>query len=406
MTGIEYDLTINEAYKAPWLTVKAALPLVDVRITRPRNEEVIMWGQRDSDRIPLITQNGSQPIYNFDIGKTLRAIMCDNAFVSRRPLYARLPFDIRRIVPKKFRRNIKKIQSFFHFSAKNQNFPQWPIEPSLMALHSVFLKTGVLNKLQYPDNKRYGVCMTHDIDSIDSYKSIPLVSTILRKKNIPATWFLLSSDYTLDSHYLRDLIASGDELASHGDVHDNKLAFLPEKEMVARLRLIAGVFDELTGTQVGLRSPSLYMTRMLRKNISKKFLYDSSCVDTGILSPDPGRGGCGYLFPYSIEGVVHMPITLPLDSSLVFQGIRGDALFETWMKKLAFIKAVGGVAVLCAHPEPHLLMQKDVLAQYSRFVDTVAADHEAYCCRMKDLVSLYNQQRVQKKIDIFNDSAK
>jgi hypothetical protein len=84
-----------------------------------------------------------------------------------------------------------------------------------------------------------------------------------------------------------------------------------------------------------------------------KIKYDSSTFDTDPFEPQPE--GVGTIFPFWVsqdgkkDGYVEIPYTLPQDHSLFV--IMQEKTIHIWEKKLDWISAKGGIALLITHPD-------------------------------------------------------
>jgi hypothetical protein len=81
-------------------------------------------------------------------------------------------------------------------------------------------------------------------------------------------------------------------------------------------------------------------------------LYDASTFDTDPFEPQPD--GVGTIFPFWVQGsggggYVELPYTLPQDSTLFL--VLRELTIDVWIKKLEWIAANGGMALLNVHPD-------------------------------------------------------
>jgi len=144
---------------------------------------------------------------------------------------------------------------------------------------------------------------------------------------------------------LINLTRDGFEVGCHGYVHDNKLVSLGKEDMKDSLSKAVEILKEL-GVK-GFRSPSLLRSRQLFEALKDFFLYDSSVPDTEVFLQIAPRSGCCTVFPYLISGnLLEIPITLPLDSTLMALGFKPDSyeanrmLGEAYSKKGSYPKAI------------------------------------------------------------------
>jgi len=81
-------------------------------------------------------------------------------------------------------------------------------------------------------------------------------------------------------------------------------------------------------------------------------LYDASTFDVDPFEPQPD--GAGTIFPFWVQGngskgYVELPYTLPQDSTLFL--LLREATIDVWTKKLDWVAAHGGMALMIVHPD-------------------------------------------------------
>lgn len=112
------------------------------------------------------------------------------------------------------------------------------------------------------------------------------------------------------------------------------------------------------------------------ERVSNLFQYDSSLPDTGLF---PTRGnGCCSIFPFLVENLVVLPVTLPPDGTLLSLGLSPKQILDMWLKKLDWIRKVGGMALVLTHPEPQLSGNRAMLEIYRRLLRKVSGDKDAW----------------------------
>jgi peptidoglycan/xylan/chitin deacetylase (PgdA/CDA1 family) len=273
----------------------------------------------------------------------------------RAPLSARLPFHYHR-VPARARRLVARV-----LAARRRPgaFPREPGEPSVDAIR---FERG--ERPRWPEGRRAALLLTHDVDSAAGARRIADVAALETRLGVRSAFFVCSHHYPLDGDALARLAGAGFEIASHGYDHDTRLAFLPEAQRAARLDAIAARFRPRFPL-AGFRSPSLLRTPALFASLAGRFAYDSSIPDVDL----EGEGGCATVLPFRIGDLVEIPVTLPMESSLLYRGESPARVFERWSEKLVWIRAVGGVATAVLHTEPGLGGHPELLR---RFADWVA----------------------------------
>jgi peptidoglycan/xylan/chitin deacetylase (PgdA/CDA1 family) len=290
----------------------------------------------------------------------LRFVLEERWREPRPPLSTRLPFHYHRL-PGPLRR---ALAAALVRRAPKRPFPRLPFEPSVDAL-----RWARGERVRWPHGKRAALLLTHDVDTRRGAALIPEFAALERALGLRSTFFVCSHHYPLDYDALARLAAEGFEIASHGYNHDNRDAFLPEAEREARLRAIAGSLGGRVPL-AGFRSASLGRTPALYASLARHFAWDSSIPDVDL----EGEGGCATVLPFRIGSLVEIPITLPIESSLLYRGTRPAEIFERWSEKLDWIRRVGGVANAVLHTEPHLGGHRELRSLYADWLASLAGD--------------------------------
>jgi hypothetical protein len=272
----------------------------------------------------------------------------------RAPVTAYVPFHYHRVPPRARRALARLLQR----GRRPSRFPRLPFEPSVDAVR--WLRG---ERVDWPGGRPYALLLTHDVDTGRGAALIPRVAELELELGVRSTFFVCSDHYPLDLERLARLEELGFEVGSHGYNHDNRLAFLPERERRLRLDAIARRFRPAIPLS-GFRSSSLGRTPALFRSLQGCFLYDSSVPDVDL----EGRGGCATVLPYRIGSLAELPITLPMDSSLLYRGEDPRRVFESWTEKLSWIRRLGGVATGVLHAEPQLGGHPAMLREFERWV--------------------------------------
>jgi hypothetical protein len=131
-------------------------------------------------------------------------------------------------------------------------------------------------------------------------------------------------------------------LGIHGLKHDGRL-FSSSGLFYKRAKKINQYVEDCHVD--GFRSHYTYRNLKLIKALRIK--YDSSYPDTDIYEPQPG--GCCSLFPYFIDGIVELPITLPQDHTLF--NILKEKSIRLWIDKISTIERFNGMVLMVTHPD-------------------------------------------------------
>src|SRR2546427_8711138 len=147
----------------------------------------------------------------------------------------------------------------------------------------------------------------------------PNLARIERAEGIRATWNVPSNRYPLSASDFNHMALDG-EIGGHDTRHDGRLILLGLEDKVRRLRLCKSRLEQLSMGEVrGFRSPLLQHGRELIQALAEAgFRFDSSAPSWEPLSPTSLHShGVGTVFPFKIDGVVEIPVSLPQDHQLV-----------------------------------------------------------------------------------------
>lgn len=257
-------------------------------------------------------------------------------------------------------------------------FPRWPIDPSGDALRWLLGDRGAA----WPGGKGFAFVASHDVDSAGGMKLARKLLEVEARHGVPAVYSFVTSTYKIDKAFLRDVQAAGGEIAWHSDLHDNRIAFEDEAGIRRRIASARGFLDEFDVK--GFRSPSLCRTPLLLKVASETFTWDSSVPDTG-----PG-GGCATVHPWRIGKMLEVPLTIPMDADLVFRKVGPEKWADAWIEKTKFVKDVGGVAMLCTHPEKHFSGSEPAWKAYDEFLKRVK-EMDPWVCVPREIEGMVSQ---------------
>jgi hypothetical protein len=280
------------------------------------------------------------------------------------PLFTRLPVSYRR-VPIQWRVRILRILAVLDRS--ESRFPAYPIERSI--------DEGVLSSGY--NGRRSAFLLTHDVDSAAELALIEPIRKIERDRSLVSSWGFVPRVSWPDETVARRLVEERCEVYWHDIAHDGRLPYMDRDSM-------RRAFDDVT-----TRSPwAAELMRAFRAGqalasvdlidvLAERFSIDMSIPDTELGGPYGRTAGCGTVFPFMLRGVLEIPMTLAQDVFLrQVQGLSPDAVLAAWLAKLAYIKSVGGVAVLNVHPVWIGDRDPGMRNAYAALLDAVAADHE------------------------------
>lgn len=375
------SIEISKSLRPNWLgkneNVKIFLPAI---YKNDSKGQVLSSFIINNKKYPAIVKEKNRLIFNFNPKETISFLLNEKYVQRKRPFYTYLPFHYHKLP---FRSLLGKLLSL---SKKQKEFPGWPAEKSVELIRH-FIKC---KKPKWPHNKKFAIAITHDVDSAKGQENIEKFSKIEEKYGLTSTWNIVASYYDLNDSLLKSLIKKGHEIACHGYNHDNKTPYLSPNKIKYRLEKCKEMLKKYNVR--GFRASSLLLSQELSKQIHSHFVYDSSVPDTEACIPDADSSGCCSVFPFKKENTVEIPLTVPMDSSLVFAGYKPTQILEIWKKKIEYIKKVGGIAVITTHPENHFSANKEMLGIYNRLMDYVSKQKDAWIANMSEVAEFWKKQ--------------
>ncbi len=201
----------------------------------------------------------------------------------------------------------------------------------------------------WPSGRRFALVLTHDVDTLRGLDRCPALAELEQRRGVrSAYYFVPEGRYALPPRLRQELSAGGAEIGVHGLVHDWR-TFLDRRTFERRAERIDRYLRDW-GAE-GFRAPST--VRNLDWIGELAIGYDSSGFDTDPFEPQPE--GSGTIFPFWVRSrtsgrrYVELPYTLPQDHA-VFVTLREPGI-DTWKRKLDWIAAAGGMALLIVHPD-------------------------------------------------------
>ena len=234
----------------------------------------------------------------------------------------------------------------------------------------------------WPDHRRYALALTHDIEGAEGWSRVRAIADIEESYGLRSAWYVIPHLYKIDHDLLGELRERGHEVGVHGYNHDGRL-FLSRSIFQKRVPHINAAGKAFGAS--GFRAPMVH--RNLQWMQELEFDYDASCFDVDPFQPMPG--GVGGVWPFMVGKLVELPYTLPQDHTLMVT--LGQPACETWLKKLAWIKRLSGLAMLITHPE--YLNTPDRMEQYRLFCQQVGADSEKWAALPRDVATWWRQRQ-------------
>lgn len=229
-------------------------------------------------------------------------------------------------------------------------FPAWPIEPVIVDKVYNYLRAVIAyNRIDrifriapWPKKKKFAFVITHDVEWDNGLRHAPEIAKIEREYGFVSSWNIVPQRYPIDWKIINHLREHGAEIGVHGLYHDGKL-FQSKSIFLERAQKINNFAAEWGA--VGFRSESTLRNTEWMPEL--KVEYDTSFPDTDPYEPQPG--GCCSIWPYFINNLVELPLTLPQDHTL-FE-IMNMSDISVWKQKVDWIEEHGGIALINVHPD-------------------------------------------------------
>jgi len=391
------ELELPTELRPQWLpTHRLSLFVACVR-GKPEGETLCQF-RRGRETRPALTRTRGGIVFQFDPMETIEALTHERYWRPRRPLHSYSPFHYSQLVPPRLRPRIRRLSRWLLWPSGVSAFPSWPIEYSVEALRALLEKLvgaeGPWQAPLWPNNAKCAVVLTHDLDSPFGQKHAIDLVNIAESFGWKTTCFVVGGLYGLDFDQLDELAAHGHEIALHGVRHDCRFAFLSADGMRRRLDACSGLIERYD--IVGFRSPWLMRTDEMFRVLAERFEYDSSTSDTSRGSPRRKGNGCCTVFPFVREGIRELPITVPMDATLIYMGLSPSDMLDTWKRKVEWIRQVGGLAVLCTHPEPHFSARREMMLVYERFLTWLSEQPDVWCATAREVCAAASANRSEQ----------
>ena len=323
-------------------------------------------------RRPAVTLEQGRPVLQFDPYAALQQILGERYVRLSRPIHTYgqlsrvvnlLPGTVRfwghRVVSALERVRARQVSAL--------PFPEFPRDRAVELLRLLARRArGLPDRPTVWPGAQAVVLLTHDVDTAEGQRLIPQVASVERRLGFCSCWYVVGRRYPLDHRLLGELRREGHEIGLHGTHHDCRLAYLSPRAMARRLDRCRPMIER---HQVqGFRSPALLMTDELARQLRDRFVYDSSMPDSDVDTICAPHRGCSTVFPFYRDGLLELPLTLPLDDRLLLLGQSPEQQQQTWQQKIAWIRQVGGMIVVTTHVEPHLGASAELLAVYKELL--------------------------------------
>lgn len=318
----------------------------------------------------------------------LRERYLDNRAQRRllRPYYALKPLLPRRLQLAARRRYARR--------QARREFPAWPAEDLLVRNQEEEFRQRIRERGDsvpfvnfWPERRRFAFILTHDVEGSSGVANIPRVLEVERRHGVVSSWNFVSDDYPIPDGTFDELRRAGCEIGLHGIHHDGKL-FRDEASFERMLPRIHRRLEEWQA--VGFRSPATHRNAEWMPRLG--VLYDSSFPDTDPFEPQPG--GCCSIFPYFLDEIVELPVTLVQDHTM-WEILRQPGI-DLWLEKTEWIRRHHGLVNVIVHPD--YLLSTERLDLYDRFIAALKQFDDGWHALPRD-VARWWQARAAMRVD-------
>ena len=201
----------------------------------------------------------------------------------------------------------------------------------------------------WPDGKRFAVVLTHDVEQESGLVHSNDLADLEEARGFRSAFGFVPRRYDTPDGLRRKLVQRGFEIIVHDLYHDGKLyRSWPEFE---EHRASINEYLRLWNAR-GFSSGAMHHNLQWISHLNID--YSISTYDADPFEPQ--SCGSGRIFPYWVQspngegpGFVEMPYTLPQDFTLFV--LLGEQSNDIWCRKLDWIAAKGGMALIKTHPD-------------------------------------------------------
>lgn len=248
-----------------------------------------------------------------------------------------LYYVLKPLIPRHLQIWLRRMRGRRIFASKNIS---WPIDPNAVSPPEGW--PG------WPGGEKFALILTHDVERLEGIERIGGIMHTEKSLGFRSSFNFVCGDYRVPRELLTQLRREGFEIGVHG-LHHNGLMYATRRIFMRHARGIRRFMKDWNA--VGFRSPSMHHNLEWLHSLGVR--YDSSTFDNDPFEPQ--SDGLGTIFPTWIvnrqanNAYIELPATLPQDFSLYV--ILQEKNIELWKRKVAWIAANGGMALLITHPD-------------------------------------------------------
>jgi glycosyltransferase involved in cell wall biosynthesis len=207
----------------------------------------------------------------------------------------------------------------------------------------------------WPEGKRFALVLTHDVKETRGFNRVERVMNMELQMGFRSSFnFVPEGEYRVTEALRETLDRAGFEMGVHGLQTDGQ-RHVSKSEFRSK---VARITESLRKWKA-----SGFSSRLGRRGLAwlneLGIEYDSSTFDTDPFTPEPD--GVETVFPFWVPGpngtgYVELPYTIPQDFTIFV--MFGERDIDTWKRKLDWVAARGGMALLKTHPD-HMYFEGD-----------------------------------------------
>ena len=273
------------------------------------------------------------------------------------------------------------------------SYPSWPVEDGLHDLGDWYLRlladtlsVPVRYLAPWPDGATWALVLTHDVETEAGCRDRELLRRAERDHGLRSSWNFVPERYDVSPDVVAEVEADGCEVGVHGLRHDGR--DVASRRQVRRRGPAMRAAAARWGAE-GFRSPATQRRWDLMPQLG--FRYDSSYTDSDPYEPQPG-GSCTY-WPFFIDDLVELPITLPMDHTL-FE-ILGHEDGALWLDKVRHLRQRGGLVLALAHPD---YAHGPALRAWEELVEAVAATPGGWHALPREAAAWWRDRRATELV--------
>jgi hypothetical protein len=249
------------------------------------------------------------------------------------------------ILPRTLTRRLKQVYGVHRADARLE----WPVESRYVRFQfdvlSHLLDLSGRSSLTFidlwPNGHQYAFALTHDIETADGQRHVRQVADLESGFGFRSAFNFVPERYPVDRQLMGELRTRGFEIGVHGLSHDGR-DFSSRTNFLRRATRMNDYLREFGA--VGFRAPLTHRNPEWMQALDIE--YDGSFFDTDPY--EPIAGGTMSIWPFQLGRFVELPYTLTQDSTMA---VLGQATPGLWLKKVDYIRANHGMALLNTHPD-------------------------------------------------------